>query len=271
MKTTKLFNLTTITLLSSTVLLSGTTVLAEETNNFGSVTETQTDVTVGFTTSTSGEDGEEIEVVPPVDPENPIVIPPVDPETNRGPLTIAYVPTMSFGNHEISTQDKEYNMLAETHELEDGSGDAPYVSFAQIQDTRGTNNGWTLQVSMSDFISNSENDTLVGAEILFDANGTQLVTNEEDYTGEAITTTLSKLVPNSGSTDVMKAKEGSGSGTTSVVWGDYDQMTADADNPEIEAVENASIKLAVPGKTVKDATTYTATLTWELSAGVDNK
>ena len=48
---------------------------------------------------------------------------------------------MNFGSRMISNQDREYSMLAEMQQLEGTEGDenkVPYVSFAQVQDTHGT-------------------------------------------------------------------------------------------------------------------------------------
>ena len=58
---------------------------------------------------------------------------------------------MNFGKQVISNQDKTYNMVAEMQQLkgtEETKSQVPYVSFAQVQDTRGNYTGWSLNVDM---------------------------------------------------------------------------------------------------------------------------
>jgi len=45
--------------------------------------------------------------------------------------------------------------------------DTPYVSFAQVQDTRGSHEGWSLGISLSDFVSQESGNVLAGAQIEF--------------------------------------------------------------------------------------------------------
>ncbi len=76
-----------------------------------------------------------------------------------GPLTIAYAPTMDFGTQVISNKDMSYNMVAEMQQLagtEGAENKVPYVSFAQVQDTRGNNAGWDLSVTLSAFESGTQ-------------------------------------------------------------------------------------------------------------------
>ena len=91
------------------------------------------------------EDGE-LEVLPPeTGPDAPDVE--IDPEVpvTTGPLSIMKAATMNFGTQVISNQDQTYNMVAEMARLAnpeaDGPTHVPYVSFAQVQDLRGTNAG----------------------------------------------------------------------------------------------------------------------------------
>ncbi|MFL0439149.1 WxL domain-containing protein [Enterococcus mundtii] len=258
----KLVRLATIAALTTTILATGTTaVFAQETR------EVTTEGKVQFRSSGAG-DGDLEVINPETGPEAPEVdIDPIVPGTT-GPLSIVMAPTMSFGTQVISNQDQTYNMVAEMANLSDGSGEVPYVSFAQVQDLRGTNAGWDLQVSLSDFESETQNDVLTGAEI-------ELVNSRIQYEGinaenapESHSAGL-KLIPGEGARPVMTANQGKGAGASSVVWGNQqalNQQFADEDfDPENDVVENEAIKLFVPGSTAKDATTYTSTLNWELT------
>ena len=78
------------------------------------------------------------------------------------------------------------------------------------------------------------------------------------------------LLPNGAARSVMTAAQGQGAGASSVVWGNQADLMAqfevDGFDPETDVVENSAIQLSIPGSTAKDATTYTSTLTWELTS-----
>lgn len=266
----KLLRLATIAALSSTILAGGAvSVFANETR------EVKTDGEIQFRPYDPEEDGdgEEPIVIPPVDPEEGPEVE-IDPEVpgTTGPLSIMKAATMNFGSQVISNQDQVYNMVAEmarlTNPETDGPTHVPYVSFAQVQDLRGTNDGWDLTVSLSNFESNTQNNVLTGAEI-------ELVSGQIQYEGATTANTPSahanglKLLPNGAARSVMTAEKGKGAGASSVVWGNQkhltDQFEADGFDPEKDVVENEAIRLSIPGSTTKDAATYTSTLTWELT------
>ncbi|MFP8918590.1 WxL domain-containing protein [Enterococcus innesii] len=254
----KFIRLATIAALSTTILAGAATAVSA-----AEVREVTTNGQVEF--RSAGEEDGELEVIPPeVDPDVEI-----DPEVEgtTGPLSIMKAATMNFGSQVISNQDQVYNMIAEMQQLRGTEGDenkVPYVSFAQVQDLRGTNEGWDLQVSLSDFTSNTQNNVLTGAEITFvDSYMDYVGSNQENapVTHEAGLT----LLPNGAARSVMTAAETKGAGASSVVWGDQADLDAKFADDTIEVVENELIKLSVPGSTAKDATTYTSTLTWELN------
>ncbi|AMG49024.1 MULTISPECIES: WxL domain-containing protein [Enterococcus] len=258
----KFIRLATIAALSTTILAGGAaSVFADE------MREVTTEGQIQFT---ADEDGD-LEVIPPV-PDPDVIIPPIiDPVT--GPLSIVQAPTMNFGTQVISNQDQTYNMVAETAELanpeEGGPTDVPYISFAQVQDVRGTNAGWDLKVSLSDFEApEAQNKILTGAQITFanaQLNYEGSNTDNEPTVHQAGLT----LLPNGAARSVMTAAQGQGAGASSVIWGDQADLTAQFEaedfNPETDVVENNAIQLSIPGSTAKDATTYTSTLTWELN------
>jgi hypothetical protein len=254
----KFIRLATITALSTTLFAGGAAVVfADE------VKEVTTEGQIKFEADEEGE----LVIIPPITEPEVIIPPIVEPVT--GPLSILQAPTMNFGSQVISNQDRTYNMVAEMANLADGSGQTPYVSFAQVQDVRGTNAGWDLQVSLSDFKSNTQNNILTGAEIsLVDS----FIRYEGNNPNNAPTNHAAglKLLPNGAARSVMTAAEGQGAGASSVVWGDQAdlnaQLTAEGFDPETDVVENKAIQLFIPGATAKDATTYTSTLTWELTS-----
>lgn len=260
----KLIRLATIAALSSTILSGGAiSAFAQE------VREVETDGQIQFTAPT--DEDEELDVIHPLDPEDedtPDVD--IDPEVDgtTGPLSIVKAAHMNFGSQVISNQDRVYNMVAEMQQLTGTEGDenkVPYVSFAQVQDLRGTNEGWDLKVRLNDFESGTQNNILTGAEITFVDSVLRYEGKNQDNAPVAHEAGL-KILPNGAARSVMFAAEEKGAGATSVVWGNQADLNAQFANDDIEVVENNAIRLSVPGSTAKDAATYRSTLTWELEA-----
>ncbi|MGM0292040.1 WxL domain-containing protein [Enterococcus mundtii] len=260
----KLVRLATIAALSSTVFAGGMTVFAEDgsTDTSKEVRNVTTNGTIEFTPN----EDEELVVVPPVK-EPDVEIEPEVPGTT-GPLSIMKAVTMDFGSQVISNQDRTYNMVAEKQQKKGTTGEenkVPYVSFAQVQDVRGTNAGWNLQVRMTDFkATNTTNDTLLGAEISLLDPRIQYEGSTPENAPAAHASEL-KLLPNASAVSVMKAEKDKGAGVSSVVWGNQADLDAQEANDEVDVVTNNAIQLFVPGSTAKDATQYKSTLTWELS------
>lgn len=257
----KFIRLATIAALSSTILAGGAvSAFAEEARNV------TTDGEIQFTAPTD-EDGE-LEVIPPLDPDDedtPDVDIDLEVPGTTGPLSITKAVTMDFGSQVISNQDQTYNMVAEMQPLRETGELVPYVSFAQVQDLRGTNAGWDLQVSLSDFESQTQNNILTGAAITFVDGSISYDGNNQTNTPTAHDAGLT-ILPNGAARSVMTAEEGKGAGASSVVWGNQADLNAQFADEEVEVVENDAIRLFIPGTTAKDATTYESTLTWELTA-----
>ncbi|MBV6372590.1 hypothetical protein IGJ74_000821 [Enterococcus sp. AZ009] len=258
----KSIRLVTAAVLTATILAGGVTnVFAAE--NRGA----ETDNTVTFTPNE-----EEVVINPPViEPE----IDPIDPVPpgQTGPLTLAYVsPTFDFGEQAITTQDRAYSMIAE-EQTADGEP-VPYVSFAQVVDTRGKHEGWTLSVDLTDFVSATSNDSLLGAQIEFVAPWVAYEGTDTDRTPSAATNNGESLFLNVGQDDVvvMSANDGQGAGRSSLVWGDQTDLNNQAEsNADDEDVLNHGIRLHVPGSANPDAARYAATMTWSLSSVADNE
>ncbi|GEB30333.1 WxL domain cell surface protein [Enterococcus casseliflavus] len=266
----KFIRLITIATISITLFLGSVQALAEEEETTKEVRQITTDGQIIFTPGDRddtivdpGTDGPDVEIPPITGPDG----------ENKGPLTIATVPTMNFGSQIISTTDEHYKMIAEKQQLKGTTGEenqVPYVSLAQVQDTRGSNEGWKLTVSLTEFKStkDTQNSVLRGVKItLFDPELLYSIDDPEQKP-EAHANGL-ELLPGEEAVPVMTAAAKKGAGTSSVVWGNHNaiaqQVAAGADK-----VENGAIQLFVPGTTAKDAVTYKSTLTWELNQTPDN-
>jgi hypothetical protein len=259
--------------LTSTLLLGAVPVFAEGNR------EAKTDANITFEAGS-----EDSTVIPPEGTNPEVTIPPVGPEAG-GALSIMYAPTINFGLQEISSRDTYYDMLAEWQTTVDAQGQPtdnkiPYVSFAQVQDRRGTNEGWELSVTASDFTSQTHNGTIIGARIHM--NNSILRYEGAENNAPSIVNQNITLTPNN-SQAILTAARLKGAGTSSIVWGNQDDLNKQLEDlikeQEQEEVEeditskiyNNAIQLFVPGSSAIDATTYTATLTWSLVAGVPNK
>lgn len=256
----KFIQFATITTLSTMMLAGGAT------STFAA--ETRSVTTDGQITFTPNTDDELVVVPPETGPEAPDVeIPPQVPGTT-GPLSIMKAPTMNFGSQVISNQDQTYEMVAEMQKLanpvEGGPTEVPYVSFAQVQDVRGTNAGWDLQVRLSNFTSSTQNNVLTGAEVSLASPRIQYEGNTPGNAPVAHADGL-KLMPNASAVSVMRAEKEKGAGVSSVVWGNQADLNRQATDENIDVVKNNAIQLSVPGATAKDATTYQSTLSWELT------
>lgn len=206
-------------------------------------------------------DGEIVDPVDPTDPEIPVIpVDPTDPGTpikpgTKGPLSLDYASELFFDEVPMSSKDKEYFAKTITVTNKEGTAKKRQVPlYAQITDDRGTAAGWTLSVKQNGQFKTATKDKeeLTGAEIIF-LNG------QVDTISEALTpgfvqeeTTLNSDTAQA-STKVMGAKDGEGSGTFVYRFG----------KDETEGAK--SVKLSVPGKTVKKKEAYSTTLTWTLS------
>lgn len=212
----KMIRLATIAVLTSTILAGGIQAFADD--DVKEIRDTTTQNTVTFT----GDGDEDVVVQPPV--EQPDVDLGPNPSPQKGPLTIAYAPSVfDFGSNPISTQDQAYSMIAEEQTVTGTQDKVPYVSFIQVQDTRGDkDSGWNLTVSLSPFVSASDpNDELTGARIEFidaqkrfneDKGDQELAPIVNGEKGSLILESDNFGVP------MMTAAAGHGRGSSSTIW-----------------------------------------------------
>lgn len=176
-----------------------------------------------------------LELKPTTGPTEPVKpIEPAEPggeETgNAGPLSIDYVTNFNFGEHELETSQIVYNLE-----------DKPTNANVQVTDNRGTGDGWTLQVSLSEFTT-AEKVTLKGAELALPVREVKSVigniSNAPDFEKDMV------LTPGSLQT-LMSAKEEAGMGTWAAMY------------------DSENIALSVPSG--NHSGQYEAKLTWTLA------
>ncbi|MDB1693597.1 WxL domain-containing protein [Enterococcus casseliflavus] len=274
----KWIRLATVATLTSTIFAGGVQAVANDEPRTP-LFEVETPNEVTFT---QGE--EDID-----DVENPLEYPPViiDPLPVKGPLTIVYVPEkFDFGQQAITSSAAEYSLIAEmqnvdeNHPLAVGLPDTvPYVSLAQVSDTRGNSAAdWTLSLALTEFVGQDTGDILYGAQLHF--IDPQIKHN--DGTGPAeeapvapVTETGGDRVILNANTDlassipVMTAGPNQGQGRSSVFWGDQDKMMNEFEGNDFTGtILNDRIQLHLPSAATPQQDTYTATLTWTLSTTV---
>lgn len=195
--------------------------------------------------------------VDPLDPTTPVKpTDPVDPSGpnpgTTGPVSIDFASSFQFGkNQKISTLDKIYYAQPQTYTRNGATSSTTGPNYIQVTDKSGTKNGWNLSVKQEKQFSTSENDNLDGATLSFtNANAYSAVDNA--YAPTIVNgSTETKLTPGT-SLIIMNAPQNKGMGTWLYRLGN--QTTA-----------NSSVKLSVPGKSVKLAKEYKTSLTWTLA------
>lgn len=250
-----------VKLMSSSVLaLIAVGILAPSVGEVAEAAEVATYPGWGAVGFTEGSD-----ITDPVDPEDPEQ--PIDPEepeepgpptgpATPGPLSIDFASNFHFGTtNPISATDRTlYARLQPT-----SSGNRP--NYVQVTDNRGSLEGWTLQVSATEFTVASNapqhaNAVLAGAELSW-YNGIIMSSSPKPANGHTEEHTLS-FAPGA-SQNVLWAEKDHGTGTSLLRFGTTDLGT-DEEDPEHAST---SIRLMVPGGAARQAL-YTSTITWSL-------
>ena len=214
-----------------------------------------------------------------------------------GPLTIDVVPNFDFGTHAVSSSDATYYATAQAYSTTSTTGTTTLFgpNFAQVTDTTGQNQGWTLQVSQDSAFSNGSN-TLAGAQVNFAAN---TITSQNWNGFTPATSTATAISPTTGIVTVAQVAANTGEKTNTISFGtgaiteDLDTTTyastgnigyeatggafagvqnfgkvADTDTNATNRVVNNAVSLYVPATaSPTQGTTYTTTFTWTLSQG----
>ncbi|EAE7685630.1 WxL domain-containing protein [Listeria monocytogenes] len=188
-------------------------------------------------------------VVNPVDPENPTKpIGPLDPSNptdpgtgNTGSLTLDYVSSVNFGEHEVSSTEQSYSSTSRK-------------PFIQISDRRGTGAGWKVTATATAFQNEDGAASLSGATLSF-KNGE---TASASATATTPTAAQTVELPTDGTSivSVVSAKSSEGMGTWINRWFGA--------TPNDTASLNDNVKLTIPAgsATLGD---HEATITWTLS------
>ncbi|ALS01360.1 hypothetical protein ATZ33_08265 [Enterococcus silesiacus] len=196
----------------------------------------------------------------PVDPVNPDPnkpVTPFDPTTpdnkpnagTKGPLSIDFASSLDFGENKISTADAVYKVKPQKYMTEDKK-EMVGPNYVQITDKRGTLSGWTLDVKQVTPLKNGDN-ILEGAQIRF--TNADIVTNSAAQKPSSIKKDFI-LNGETGSQNVLIAKDGEGAGTFVYRFGSDEATAAD------------SIQLFIPGQSVKHKGLYQTTLNWSLKS-----
>lgn len=223
------------------------------------------------------------EVTPPFNPNEPTPEEPVNPigpegeqpnPGTAGPLSLDFASSFFFGNRKITNQDVVYPAKAQALAKQDGTITSYVPNYVQVTDNRGTNAGWTLNVSQAGQLRSAKattNDELKGAAITLKNPVAVGITRNMSPIANEVT-----LDPNSASSIVMSAVVGTGSGTCITRWGNQGDLTDEEQalvdtqsNSDLVEKENVTVSpavtLSIPGKAPRDAVQYTTTLNWTLT------
>jgi len=237
----KLLKLSALSILTvSTLLMSVSSVMAEESE--------ETTATITFRPNEGPVTPPDPEIPGPGEPgpEGPVTPPPVP-----GPFGI-WVPVLDFGINDVSSEN-DYSALALQLPLADGSQEtAPRAHYLAVNDSRGTNEGWTLSVILEGdgFVDNDTDDILEGAELRF--TGASAYSENDSQLGYR---NEFKLDAESGRENIFWAQADNGQFISMLRWGAVADLV-DGRNP--------NITLNVPTPTVGN---YEATLNWSLTSG----
>ncbi|MFR3287695.1 MAG: WxL domain-containing protein, partial [Enterococcus casseliflavus] len=121
--------------------------------------------------------------------------------------------------------------------------------------------GWRLTVALSAFESGTQHNELRGAQIIFASREVEYLSFNQENAPSAHEAGL-RLDANGAAQAVLTADAGKGAGTSSVVWGDQEELNAQYQDQAPVVPE--AIQLFVP-RTRQDEALYVATLTWQLS------
>lgn len=204
----------------------------------------------------------DISQVSPIDPLDPDSE--VDPENkpelpeDQGFLSIDFVSQFNFGTQKISVSDQTYYAQSQRLLNEDGTGNETEErpNYVQISDRRSETdrNGWQLSVTQNNQFSTENGKELSGARMRL--TNQQLATAHGGTAPSLQQTEPLELVP--GAKRVLLMAQGNeGTGTWIYRFGDANTA-------------GNSVVLDVPKGANPEATSYSSTFTWELSAVPEN-
>lgn len=208
----------------SSIILPITAVAAEYTSNGAIIFETDNDLT------------KPVDPVDPTDPMGP------NPGT-AGPLSIDFASSFQFGNQKITSETMDYYA-----KLQEFTSSLAGPNYVQVTDKRGTQEGWSLSVIQNGQFKTAQSEVLAGASLSI-SSGTAISVTDKQYAPTVVENHT--FVPNS-EMNLVNVPAGKGMGTWIYRFG------ADASEGA------ATVKLNIPGRSVKLAKEYRTTLTWYL-------
>lgn len=199
-----------------------------------------------------------LDPVSPLDPLNPEIE--IDPENKpnlpekQGALSIDYISQLNFGKQTISVKNKIYYAQPQRILNEDGTVniEEERPNYVQISDRRAEKEhmGWQLSVTQNEQFMSLNKKELTGAQVKL---MNQQLTNSNGNTENSIQMIkYLELLPGVKS-NLLLANGKEGIGTWIYRFGD-------------SSTAKNSVALEVPSGTNPDATSYSTTFTWELSA-----
>jgi hypothetical protein len=187
-----------------------------------------------------------------VNPDNPPVLP-----EDQGLVSIDFVSQFNFGEVPIQAGKATYEALPQRLLKEDGAANTEEErpNYIQISDRRNAEarGGWSLMATLeNEGFKNDAGESLRGAEIQLT---NQELTKPSINTGSdpSIVQTTGAVLSPGNSTRLLDASALEGQGTWIYRFGNQDSA-------------GSSVKLAIPAGANPKATSYQATINWELSA-----
>lgn len=196
-----------------------------------------------------------------------------DGQSSSGLLRLQFVPNFNFLEQEIKVGPAEYNPKMTVYQYADVAkpGDQAIPQFVQVTDSRGLNEGWTLDVHATKFTSGTNSLEFAQIEFmqgkLFNTVYGNINSRVSAFAGQA---TAKVSLDSAAKTRILATKDNTSASTTngsqtSLVFNngyDKDQTYDLADiNPGVKFI-----------KTNKDTPVageeYKSTITWTLTAGV---
>ncbi|WP_086350728.1 WxL domain-containing protein [Candidatus Enterococcus clewellii] len=199
---------------------------------------------------------------PPDTTEPDITIDESDVITGTEELQLRVITSMDFDKHELVATDtaaKTWPVKAYSADKLDGTGKFDMPHFVRFRDYRaedGKENTYKISAAMTKEFTNGT--TKLGGDLNYSAVRLTTTTNADTLPSQAVVKPTFKLDSDGNEVEVVKQNEaGKGYGLFDIMFGEYDQITADKTMD--------SIKLDVPANTKIVKGTYTAEITWTLS------
>lgn len=215
-------------------------------------------------------------VVDPTDPDNPNVIDPGDEGSSgngKRSFNINWVSNFKFDDMTITG--REITQYASSTTLNfkqpEGEGSESIESkenlpnFIQVTDNRGTNTGWKVIASASEFKqAGAGNNVLTGAQLLLTNPQIFNHGSSPELSPTAHTSGIDLLDNDDQGVEIIKAKGQNGQGTWSMAWSpkaageNYDFSYNDEEDKGVQLIVPMSAK-------PKIGEAYISTITWVLS------